>query len=387
MIFKNHRVFITLAILIIGIFTSNCYASRLKDVTKIEGVRDNQLIGYGLVVGLAGDGDKSSDFTDNALSSMLLEFGISVEEAKSKNIAAVIVTTDIEPFIKPGSRIDVTVSSLGDAKSLHGGVLLQTPLKGADGIVYAVAQGPVAVGGFLGGGGGGGGSASVQQNHPTVAKIASGAIVEREITTEIVDKGSINLLLANADFTSAVRLAEAVNRVYPGSSQALNAGAVNVYIPEKFKGQEVNFIAAIGGIEVIPDVTARVIVNERTGTIVATSNVRISTVAVSHGSLTITISNTEEVSQPAPSTKVEIDDSGPLSGPTSFSEGGRTVVTNNQQVNVTEVRGGFSVVDDFPTIERLTTALNALGVSTREMMSILQAIKSAGALQAELILK
>ena len=367
--FRNKQA-IMVMVLLIGVFSSVVYGVRVKDITRIEGVRDNQLIGYGLVVGLAGDGDSNLDYKVQALSSMLREFGINAEDVKSKNVATVIVTSDVEAFTKSGARIDVTVSSLGDAKSLQGGVLLQTPLQGADGVVYAVAQGPMAVGGFYGGGSGGGGTATVQKNHPTVAKIENGAIVEREITTDVVSKGSINLLLVNADYLSAVRLAEAVNKVYPGSSQAMSAGTVNVYIPESFIGQEVNFLAAIGGIDVVPDVSAKVIVNERTGTIVATANVRISTVAVSHGSLTITIANTEEVSQPG-----------------ALSQGGTTEKVSNEQVGVNETKGAFSVVHDFPTIERLTTALNALGVSTRDMMSILQSIKSAGALQAELIIK
>lgn len=342
--------------------------SRIKDVTHIEGTRDNQLVGYGLVIGLAGTGDGTLDFTKQALSNALKEFGINAKDVKSKSVAAVMVTADIGPFVKEGTRIDVTVSTIGDAATLQGGVLLQTPMIGADGIVYAVAQGPIAVGGFLGGAGGAGG-ATVQQNHPTVARIAGGGIVEREIFSEFVENNSINLLLNNPDFTSAVRLADVLNENYPGNAQAINAGLVNLRVPDEYCGQETNFIAAIGGLDVVPDVPARVVINERTGTIVATSNVRISTVALSHGSLTISISQNLSTSQP-----------------NSFNESGDTTVTPDTQTNVTEVAGGFSVVNDFPTIERLTTALNAIGVTTREMMSILQAVKSAGALQAELIL-
>ena len=206
--FVGHRKLV-LVMMILAMMSSVGHASRLKDITSIEGVRDNQLIGYGLVVGLAGDGDSDLSYKVQALDSLLKEFGINASEVTSKNVASVIVTCDVEAFTKPGSRIDVTVSSLGDAKSLQGGVLLQTPLQGADGIIYAVSQGPVAVGGFLGGGSGSGGTATVQKNHPTVAKISNGAIVEREITTVVVNKGSINWLLANADYTSALRLAEA----------------------------------------------------------------------------------------------------------------------------------------------------------------------------------
>jgi len=346
-------------------------ASRLKDLTHIEGGRDNQLIGYGLVTGLAGDGDSTTSiFTLQAISNSLESLGIQVPAGtiKSNNVAAVMLTTDIGPYIRPGARIDVTVSSLGDADSLQGGVLLQTPMLGADGVVYAVAQGPIAVGGFLGGSGGAGG-ATIQQNHPTVGIISNGAIVERRIKSDLFNNGRLNLLLHNPDFTSSVRIADAVNATFPGSSLATDSGTVNVIIPDSFIGQETNFMAAIGALEALPDVRARVIVNERTGTIVATSSVRISTVAISHGSLTITIASGLQASQPGP-----------------LSEGGETVVLPSSDVTVDEAKGSFLVVEDLPTIERLTSALNALGVTTREMMSILQTMKKAGALQAELIL-
>lgn len=364
----NLNIRTTVLGLVIMCSLMDLYGSRIKDLTNIEGTRDNQLVGYGLVVGLAGTGDGTLDYTKQALSNALKEFGINAKDVKSKNVAAVMLTADIGPFVKEGTRIDVTVSTIGDASTIQGGVLLQSPLQGADGVVYAVAQGPISVGGFLGGAGGAGG-ATVQQNHPTVGKISGGAIVEREINSDFINNNSINLLLHNPDFTSAVRLADVLNEKYPGKAQALNAGLVNLCVPNEYQGQEVNFIAAIGGLEVVPDVTARVVINERTGTIVATSNVRISTVALSHGSLTITISQNLTTSQPNP-----------------LNESGVTTVTPDTQTNVTEVAGGFSVVNDFPTIERLTTALNAIGVSTREMMSILQSIKSAGALQAELII-
>tara|TARA_B100000965_G_C19599772_1_gene761938 strand:- start:2896 stop:3996 length:1101 start_codon:yes stop_codon:yes gene_type:complete len=345
-------------------------AARLKDITVIEGNRDNQLVGYGLVVGLAGKGDSKLGYTIQSLSNTLKRFGLNIPlpDIKTENVAAVMITADLGPFSKEGARLDVTVSSLGDADTLQGGVLLQTPLLGADNTVYAVAQGPVVVGGFFSGSGGEGG-ATVQKNHPTVGMIAGGAIVERRINTSIVDNNAINLLLLNPDFTSAVRLSDAVNRLYPGSSMAKDLGTVNVQIPESFIGQEVNFIAAISDIDVVPDMTAKVIINERTGTIVATHNVRISTVAVSYGSLTISIASNQNVSQPLP-----------------FSETGDTEVTSSTETSVDEQIGGFKIVQDFPTIERLTAALNTLGVSTREMISIFQSIKSAGSLQAELVI-
>lgn len=351
-------------------FVVSAEGSRIKDITTVEGLRDNQLIGYGIVVGLSGTGDSSLAYTNASITNTLKHFGINPENADSKNIAAVMVTTDIAPFTKPGSRIDVTVSSIGNCKTLQGGVLLQTPLEGADEIVYAVAQGPLAVGGFLGGtsGGEGQGSASVQQNHPTVARIAGGAIVEREIITDLGDDHTLGLILRNPDYTCAVRIADVLNRAFSGIAKAENPNLVHLNIPEEYQGQAINFLALIGELEVFPDLPARIIINERTGTIVATANVRLSRVAVSHGSLTISISSTAEASQPAP-----------------LSQTGDTKMVNNSQVSVNEVKGGFQVLGEFPSIERLTSALNALGVSSREMMSILQSIKNAGALQAELI--
>ena len=345
-------------------------ASRIKDITLVKGGRENQLVGYGLVVGLAGNGDGPLNYTVQSIANSLERFGIQIPASatKSDNVAAVMITANIGPYAKPGSYLDVTVSSIGDAETLQGGVLLQTPLLGADNIVYAVAQGAIAVGGFIGGSGGLGG-ATVQQNHPTVGIITSGAIVEREIDTHIVVEGRINLLLMNPDFTSAVRIADAINRIFPASSLATDSGTVNIKMPTEFKGQEMNFLAAIGSLEVMPDITAKVIINERTGTIVATDNVRISTVAISHGSLTIKVTSNVNVSQPEP-----------------FSEQGETVVTEATETEVIEMKGGFRVVEDYPTIERLSAALNALGVSSRDMVSILQAMKKAGALQAELIL-
>ncbi len=356
-----------IALLASGVAAS---ASRIKDLTVVEGGRDNQLVGYGLVVGLAGKGDSKLSYTVQSIANSLQRFGVNVppNTIKSDNVAAVMITADIAAFAKPGSRIDVTVSSIGDAKTIQGGVLLQTPLLGADESVYAVAQGAIAVGGFLGGEGGPGG-ATVQKNHPTVGAISGGAIVEREIAAQLVRDKTIELLLLNPDFASAARMAEAVNEVFPGTALARNASSVNVCVPAKYQGYEVNFIASLGAIEVVPDNVARVVINERTGTIIATSNVRISTVAVSHGSLTINIASSLSVSQPGP-----------------FSEGGQTVVTEGTETKVTEQKGKFKVVDELPTIQQVASALNALGLSTREMMAIFQSMKKAGALQADLIL-
>ncbi len=345
-------------------------ASRVKDLALVGGGRENQLVGYGLVVGLAGDGDSNSQATLRSVANTMQRFGITVDsnQIKAKNVAAVLVTADISAFLKNGSRIDVTVASMGDAKTLQGGVLLQTPLLGADGRAYAVAQGAVAVGGFLGGTGGAGG-ATVQKNHPTVGLISNGAIVEREIPARFVTDGAVSLQLHNPDFTSAARMADAINSVYSGAASARDAASVDVRLPDIYRGREVAFLADLGQIEVIPDTLARVVINERTGTIVATSTVRLSQVAISLGSLTITVSSSLGVSQPNP-----------------FNNSGQTAVVPSTQTDVDERKGSFTVVNDTPSIERLASALNALGVSTREMMAIFQTLKRSGALQAELVI-
>ena len=358
------RCFLTLLV-----FAPALRAARVKDLAFVSGSRSNQLIGYGIVVGLAGDGDSNAVTTLRSVANILQRNGLTVDptQIKAKNAAAVMVTADIPPFLKPGARIDVTVSSMGDAKSLQGGVLLQAPLMGADGRVYAVAQGGLAVGGFLGGAGGAGG-ATVQKNHPTVGLISNGASVEREIPTETVRDGAIAFELFHPDFTSASRLADAINAAFPDAATALDAATVAVQVPAAYLGREVTFLADLGTLEVRPDAIARVVINERTGTIVATAAVRVSQVAISHGALTVSIASTLNVSQP------------------NALAGGQTVVTPTTQTKVTESKGKFSVVDEVPTIERLAGALNALGVTTREMMAIMQALKSAGALHAELVI-
>lgn len=357
------------AFFLLNLFVLSLPASRVKDLTVIGGNRDNQLVGYGLVIGLAGEGDSNSQTTLRSVANTLQRYGITVDstQIKAKNAAAVMVTADIGAFLKNGSRIDVTVASLGDAKTLQGGVLLQTPMLGADGRVYAVAQGPVAIGGFLGGSGGAGG-ATVQKNHPTVGIISNGAIIEREIPARFVTDGSLMLQLHNPDFTSAARMAEAINAVYPGAAAARDSASVDVKLPGEYRGREVTFLADVGQIEVTPDQLARIVINERTGTIVATSSVRLSQVAISHGSLTITVTSNVGVSQP-----------------NAFSKGETTAVPSTQ-TKVDETKGGFTIVNETPSIERLASALNALGVSTREMMAIFQTLKRSGALQAELVI-
>ncbi|MDP1580252.1 MAG: flagellar basal body P-ring protein FlgI [Candidatus Didemnitutus sp.] len=346
-------------------------AARLKDLTLVEGGRENQLVGYGLVVGLAGEGDSNAASTLRAVSNTLQRYGITVsaQDIKAKNVAAVMLTANIGPFLKPGARIDVMVSSMGDAKTLQGGVLLQSPLLGADGRVYAVGQGAIAIGGFFGGAGGAGG-ATVQKNHPTVGTISNGAIVEREIPAQFVRDDMIRLLLHNPDFTSAARMADAVNFRWPGAlAHAIDSATVQVNIPDEYRGRDVAFLADLGTVEVQPDTLARIVLNERTGTIVATSTVRISQVAIAHGALTITVTNNVGVSQP-----------------NAFAPGGATVAVPTTQTDVTETKGGFTILNEPPTIDRLAAALNALGVSSRDMMAIFQSLKRAGALQADLII-
>ena len=334
----------------------------------VAGARDNQLVGFGLVTGIAGDGDKNPVYTLQSIANFLQRYGINVPPAtlSSKNIAAVMVTADISAFKKNGSRLDVTVSSVGDAKTLQGGVLLQTPLLGADGKVYAAAQGPISIGGISGGNDG----ASVQKNHPTVAQIIGGALVEREIPTEIVRDNAIEFLLREPDFTSSARLAAAINEKFTNSCEAVDSTTVRVKIPAGLQNSVVDFVARVEAIEVDADTPARIIINERTGTIVATSRIRISSCAVSHGNITITIANTFDVSQPQP-----------------FSQTGSTVVTPRTDTKVTEQKASLVPLPELPTIEKVASSLNSLGVTPRDMMAIFQAMKQAGALHAELVLR
>lgn len=346
--------------------------ARLKDVTMIAGARDNQLVGYGIVSGLAGDGDKDPVYSVQSLANMLQRFGVTVPAAtvSTKNLAVVMVTADIGPFLKDGARIDVMVSSFGDAKSLQGGVLLQTPLYGADGKIYAVAQGALAVGGFVGGAGGAGG-ATVQKNHPTVAKIAGGALVQREIPATIVRNRNIEVMLREPDFTSAARLAMAVNEVFTNAATAIDPTTVRVTMPDGLPEEAaVEFIARLESVEFIPDVPARVIINERTGTIVATANIRIAACAVSHGELTISVANSQDVSQP-----------------NALSKGGTTAVTSRTDTQINEAKARLITLNEMPTIEQVAAGLNSIGVTPRDMMSIFQSLKEAGALQAELIMR
>lgn len=344
---------------------------RVKDITEVEGVRGNQLLGYGLVVGLAGSGDsQNSLFTNQALGNILAKLGLTVDSqaVRARNVASVIVTAELPPFVVPGEKIDITVSSLGDAKNLQGGVLLLTPLKGVDGKVYAVAQGPLSVGGFTGGGGGN----QVQRNHPTVGVIAGGAIVERTVETNFFDSeaGTVTLLLREPDFVTASRIALVVNEELGGDkAKVIDANRVVVTVPDHYRGRISQLLALLGELPVEPDAPARVVVNERTGTVVIGGNVRILPVALSHGNLTVTIKTEYQVSQPPP-----------LSG-------GETVVVPQKEVKVQEEKARLFPVRSGNTIEDLVKVLNSLGVSPRDLIAILQALKKAGALQGELVVE
>ena len=352
-------------------FAASASGVRVRDLVMVAGARDNQLVGYGLVVGLANDGDKDPIYTKQTVANMLQRYGINVPATtlSSKNVAVVMVTADIPAFLKPGQRLDVQVASMGDAKSLQGGVLMQTPLFGADNKVYAVAQGPMAVGGFTGGTGGGGG-ASVTKNHPTTATIIGGALTEKEIPTEIVHENSVELLLREPDFTSASHLAAAVNCVFTNSARAVDSTTVRVQLPEGAQLSPVDFIARLESVEVTPDAPARIIINERTGTIVATAKIQISSCAIAQGNITINVASTLDVSQPSP-----------------FSNGGTTAVTPRTDTQVTENKSAIVTLPEMPTVEKVASALNTLGATPRDVMAILQAMKQAGALQAELIIK
>jgi flagellar P-ring protein precursor FlgI len=360
--------FAAVILLLTALFPFPAAAVQVRDLVMVSGARDNQLVGYGLVAGLAGDGDKDPIYTQQTVANLLRRYGINVPVTtlSAKNVAVVMVTADIPAFVKSGSRLDVQVASMGDAKSLQGGVLLQTPLLGADNKVYAVAQGPLSIGGFVAGGGG----ATVTKNHPTAAQIVDGAIVEREIPTTIVHDDTIELLLREPSFTTASRLAAAINIAFTNSAQALDSTSVRVRMPQGTEAFPVDFVARLEDLEVTPDTPARIIINERTGTIVATSAIRISSCAVSQGNITINVATTLDVSQPSP-----------------FSKTGQTVVTPRTTTEVTENKAALVALPELPTVEKVASALNALGATPRDMMAIFEAMKQAGALQAELIIR
>lgn len=342
------------------------HAARLKDLADIQGVRSNQLVGYGLVVGLNGSGDGTqAQFTTQSIVNMMERMGINVDpkKVKVKNVAGVMVTAMMPPFAKVGQKLDVVVSSMGDAKSLQGGTLLLTPLKGVNGKVYALAQGPLSIGGFAAGGAG----ASIQKNHPTAGRIPNGATIEREIPVNLNNKDAIRISLFEPDFTTITRAVEAVNDTLGADfAKAVDAETMTVRIPPEYHGNTVGLLAAIEGVDIQPDNRAKVVLDERTGTVVMGENVKISEVAVAHGNLSIQIKENPQVSQPSP-----------------FSQG-QTVVTPKTNVKATEEGGRLIVLKKSASIGDLVRALNAVGVTPRDLIAILHSVKAAGALQADL---
>ncbi len=370
------RMGIGLVVLGTLLWATSASAVRIKDVGSFEGVRDNQLIGYGLVVGLDRTGDQviGGQFTIQAMMSMLNKMGINLVidpiQLLTRNIASVMVTAKLPPFAKPGLTVDVLVSSMANAKSLQGGTLLLTPLKAANQQVYAVAQGPVSIGGFLGGTGGAGGS-TVTKNHQSAGIVPGGAIIEKDAGIEIESWETVSVLLRQPDFTTAIRTTEAIDGVFgKGSATAVNAGLIRASIPQTFRGRVVEYIATIEGLDVNIDLPAKVVVNERTGTVVLGEHVRISTCAISHGNLTISVKNTLNVSQPP--------------APFMGSTGGQTTVTPDVQTEIKEQESRLVVVDETVTLGEVVRALNAVGVTPRDLVAILSALRAAGALQANL---
>lgn len=350
-------------------------ASRIKDIADFEGVRDNMLVGYGLVVGLNGTGDSltNAPFTKESLTGMLERLGVNIRDktgaitsVSPKNVAAVMVTAVLPPFARQGTRIDTNVSAMGDAKDLRGGTLLVTPLIGADGEVYAVGQGQVATGGFTASGASG---SAVTKGVPTAGRIANGAIVERELPFEMSHLESVKVSLRNPDFTTSRRIAQAVNSYLGGDmARPVDPGTVQITVPPGYRGNVVGLLTDVEQLRVEPDQMARVVIDEVSGTIVMGENVRISTVAIAQGQLTIRITETPQVSQPSP-----------------FSETGTTTTVQRTDIQVDEGAGNkLAVVAHRVTLQELVEGLNSLGIGPRDLITILQAIKAAGALQADL---
>jgi flagellar P-ring protein precursor FlgI len=362
---------LTLCCVAVGVFgASAAKADKLRDICDVVGARDNQLVGYGVVTGLNGTGDDvSAPFAMQSLRSLLRRLGVQVDakQLRLRNVAAVVVTTDMPPFSRQGSRLDVTVSSMGNAKSLRGGILIQTPLRGADRKTYAVAQGGLIVGGFSAGGAGG----SVQENVTNTARVPGGALIEREIPTTFAVKGKITLALRRADFGLAQRIVEAVDKDFgAGTAKALDGGSIEIKVPEKHAKTPVEMIAKLHEVEVVPTSFARVVINERTGTIVAGGDVRLLPAAIAQGGITIAIKQTPQVSQPNP------------------LGGGTTVTTTETQVETQEtLPPALTYVDGAASLADVAQALSTFGVTPRELASILQALKTAGALRAEVVVQ
>ena len=341
--------------------------SRIKDIVEFEGVRANQLVGYGIVVGLNGTGDalRNAPFTQQSLQSALERLGVNTRSAvpNTKDVAAVMVTANLPPFSAPGAKIDVTVSAIGDAKSLLGGTLLMTPLYGADGQVYSVAQGTVQTGSISASGASG---STISKGVPTAGRIAGGANVEKDTGFQLASMTTLRLTLRNPDFTTAQRIADVINGRFPGTAQMQNPTIVAIRPPA---GQDmVSFVSQVENLAIEPDAPAKVVIDEVAGVIVMGENVRVSTVAIQQGNLTITVRESSQVSQPTP-----------------FSKGGTTAIVPQSDVSVDEEKGKkFVTLRSGASLASMVAGLNALGVTPRDMISILQSIKTAGALQAEI---
>jgi flagellar P-ring protein FlgI len=384
---QTEKRFFTVAMAVLILMSGAVlHAARIKDIAQVSGVRDNQLIGYGLVVGLAGTGDDvKNGFTAEAIKNMLGRQGMAMRDKtiKSDNVATVIVTAMLPPFAKVGSQIDVAVSSLGDAKSLYGGTLLMTPLKGADGSIYAVAQGAVVLGGFSAGGGG----ATNVKNHPGVGFIAGGALVERQLQYAFENSRTLTINLLNPDFTTASRVASVINgAIRDVSAREMDSASVVLNLSEKAVFNVAEVISRVENLDVPVDSRAVVVMNEKTGTVVMGDNVRISTVAVAHGNLSIQIKDDVQVSQPqpfAPSARGDVPVAA-KNGEVIVAPGGQTVVATDETVTVSEEKNRLMLVPQGVTIHDVVKALNAVGVTPRDLITIMQTIKAAGALQAEL---
>jgi flagellar P-ring protein precursor FlgI len=364
---KIVRRIAALAFAVVALAAPAQAASRIKDLANVEGVRQNQLIGYGLVVGLNGTGDTINNipFTKQSLTAMLERLGVNIrgQTLRTGNVAAVMVTANLPAFGTQGTRIDVTVSSMGDSKSLQGGTLLVTPLLGADGNVYAVAQGSLAIGGFTAEGD----AAKITKGVPTVGRISNGAIIEREIDFALNRLPNLRLALRNADFTTAKRIASAVNDfIGIATAEPIDPSTVALTIPKQFAGNVVALITEIEQLQIEPDLPAKIVIDERSGIIVMGRDVRVSTVAVAQGNLTVSITEAPQVSQPAP-----------------FSRG-RTAVVPRTRLGVQEDGRKLALVRESVSLQQLVDGLNALGIGPRDMIAILQAIKAAGAIQADI---
>ena len=373
------KIFLTLSIIFLALTAENSFAAvnlqdmdftrvnpsvRIKDITEVEGARGNQLTGIGLVTGLNGTGD-NSPMAVQMIRNVMRNFGVTLDtrSVRTRNVAVVALTANLPPYVRPGQNIDVNVNTMGNASNLQGGMLIQSPLRAADGKVYAVAQGPVIVGGMSAQGA----AATRTQNIPTAGRVPGGAIVEREVPSDFTAGGQVALLLREPDFTTAQRIADAINRTYGVVAYAVDAGRVEVNLPGQYVQAPTAFLANMGGLEVEPDTSAKVAVNERTGTVVMGGNVRISSVGVAHGNLVVNVADDPNVVQPE-----------------SFSEG-RTVVTRRTDITVDEEGGSMIAMPATTTVRDLVRVLNSLGARPRDIIEILQAIDRAGALHGELV--